>query len=90
VTDSQSRTGWVAGVGGEWAAYTGPLGALTVKLEYLHADFGTSRYITTPIDFRVGCTTTSIVSRDVKLSDDMVRVGVNWKFNVDPVMAARY
>lgn len=90
VTDSQSRTGWVAGVGGEWAAYTGPLGALTVKLEYLHADFGTSRYVNTPIDFKVGCTTTTVVSRDVKLSDDMVRVGVNWKFNTTPVIAARY
>jgi outer membrane immunogenic protein len=26
VTDSQTRTGWVAGVGGEWAAWTGPWG----------------------------------------------------------------
>jgi len=90
VTDSKSRTGWVAGVGGEWAAYTGPLGALTVKLEYLHADFGTSRYIATPVDFRVGCLTQTVVSRDVKLSDDMVRVGVNWKFNTDPMFASRY
>jgi outer membrane immunogenic protein len=90
VTDSQSRTGWVAGVGGEWAAYTGPMGALTVKLEYLHADFGTSRYVNTPVTFKEGCNIQTIVSRDVKLSDDMVRVGVNWKFNMDPVIAARY
>jgi outer membrane immunogenic protein len=90
VTDSQSRTGWTAGVGAEWAVYTGPMGALTVKAEYLHADFGSERYINTPINYKVGCTTTSIVSRDVKLSDDMVRVGANWKFNMDPVFAARY
>jgi outer membrane immunogenic protein len=91
VTDSQSRTGWVAGVGGEWAAYTGSMGALTVKLEYLHADFGTARYIGTPVDLKVSrCLTETVVSRDVKLSDDMVRVGVNWKFNPDPIFASRY
>jgi outer membrane immunogenic protein len=90
VTDSQSRTGWTAGVGAEWAVYTGPMGALTVKAEYLHADFGSERYINTPVNYKIGCTTATIVSRDVKLSDDMVRVGVNWKFNMDPVIAARY
>lgn len=90
VTDSQTRTGWVAGVGGEWAAYVGPMGALTVKLEYLHADFGSDRYVNTPVNFRDGCQTLTIASRDVKLSDDMVRVGVNWKFNMDPIVAARY
>jgi len=82
VTDTRSRTGWVAGVGGEWAAYVGPMGAVTVKLEYLHADFGTSRYINTPVNVSPNLT---IVSRDVKLSDDMVRVGVNWKFNSDMI-----
>jgi outer membrane immunogenic protein len=91
VTDSRSRTGWVAGVGGEWAAYTGPMGTLSVKLEYLHADFGTSRYFGTPVNVQVSpFLTQTIVSRDVKLSDDMVRVGVNWNFNTDPMMAARY
>jgi outer membrane immunogenic protein len=94
VTDSQTRTGWVAGVGAEWAAYTGPQGALTVKFEYLHADFGTSRYVNTPVNFvkGSGCNTQiqTVASRDVKLSDDMVRVGLNWKFNSDPVITARY
>jgi outer membrane immunogenic protein len=90
VTDSQSRTGWVAGVGAEWAVYTGPMGALTVKAEYLHADFGSDRYVDTPITFKDGCNTQTVVSRDVKLSDDMVRVGVNWKFNMDPIVTARY
>ena len=71
--------------------HTGPMGTLSVKLEYLHAGFGTSRYIGTPVNLRIGpFLTETIVSRDVKLSDDMVRVGVNWKFDLDPLMAMRY
>ena len=44
VSDSQMRTGWTAGVGGEWAAWTSPGGSLTFKLEYLHVDFGTGLF----------------------------------------------
>jgi outer membrane immunogenic protein len=36
VSDSQTRTGWVAGGGVEYAAWD----HVTLKLEYLHADFG--------------------------------------------------
>jgi outer membrane immunogenic protein len=77
VTDSQTRTGWVVGVGGEWAAWTGPWGALTLKLEYLHADFGNQQYINPPVVTPSG----TVVTRDIKLTNDMVRVGMNWKFN---------
>ena len=90
VTDSHTRTGWVAGVGAEWAAYVGPMGAITLKAEYLHADFGTSRYVNTPVTFGERCNTQTVVTRDVKLSDDMFRVGANWKFNSDPIVTARY
>jgi outer membrane immunogenic protein len=76
-SDTQTRTGWTAGAGGEWAAWTAPAGALTVKVEYLHADFGTGLFINPPVV--VG--TTTINSRNVKLTDDIVRAGVNWKFN---------
>jgi outer membrane immunogenic protein len=78
VTDSQTRTGWVVGVGGEWAAWTGPWGALTFKLEYLHADFGTGQYINPPV---VSVPAFNIVTRDVRLTDDMVRAGLNLKFD---------
>jgi outer membrane immunogenic protein len=40
VSDSRTRTGWSAGVGGEWAVWSVPAGAATLKIEYLHADFG--------------------------------------------------
>jgi outer membrane immunogenic protein len=41
ISDSRTRTGWSAGVGGEWAVWTVPAGSATLKIEYLHADFGT-------------------------------------------------
>ena len=84
--DSQTRTGWVAGIGGEWAAWTGPWGALTFKLEYLHADFGTGRYVNTPIVTVAG----TVVTRDVKLTDDIFRAGMNLKFNWGGPVVARY
>jgi outer membrane immunogenic protein len=77
VSNSQSRVGWVAGVGGEWAAWTGPWGALTFKLEYLHADFGGQIYFNPPITI-AGLT---IATRDARLTDDMVRAGMNLKFD---------
>jgi outer membrane immunogenic protein len=86
VTDSQQRNGWVAGVGGEWAFWTGPWGSLTFKVEYLHADFGTSRYFVPPVV--IG--THTVVSRDVTLTDDIVRAGLNWKFDWGGPVVARY
>jgi outer membrane immunogenic protein len=84
---SQTRIGWTAGAGAEWAAWVDTWGALTFKIEYLHADFDSQRYFNPP--FAVGGTI--IVSRDVKLTDDMVRVGANWKFSWDSTpVVARY
>jgi outer membrane immunogenic protein len=87
ITDSQNRIGWTAGAGAEWAAWLDVWGALTLKIEYLHADFDSQRYINPPYITPVG---TTVVSRDVKLTDDMVRVGVNWKFNWGSPIVARY
>jgi outer membrane immunogenic protein len=78
VSDSQTRTGWVAGVGAEWAAWTMPAGTLTLKVEYLHADFGSGRFVDPPV---VGPTSFTAVTRNVKLTDEIFRAGVNWKFN---------
>jgi outer membrane immunogenic protein len=87
VTNSQTRTGWVAGVGGEWAAWTGPWGALTFKLEYLHADFGTKQYFNPQVTTPVGVI---VATRDAKLTDDMVRAGMNFKFNWGGPVVAKY
>jgi outer membrane immunogenic protein len=86
VTNSQTRTGWTAGIGGEWAALVDSWGAVTFKLEYLHADFGTKQYFTAPV--ALGPAT--VVTRDVKLTDDMVRAGVNVKLNWGGPIVAKY
>ena len=86
VTDSKSRVGWTAGVGGEWAAFAGPWGALTFKLEYLHAGFDSRNYIDPPIVTGGG----TVITRSVSLSDDMVRVGMNVKWNWGGAVVAKY
>ena len=78
LTSSQNRTGWAAGVGGEYAVLADSWGAVSLKLEYLHADFGTKQYFNPAVATPIG---TTIVTRDVKLTDDMVRAGVNVNFN---------
>jgi outer membrane immunogenic protein len=83
VSDSQSRAGWVGGGGIEYAVW----GNLSLKLEYLHADFGTARYIDAPVRTPAGGT---IVTRDVRLTDDIVRAGLNWRFNWGGPVVARY
>ena len=78
LTNTQTRTGWVVGAGVEYAVWEN----LSLKLEYLHADFGNGRYFNTP--GLLGPVT--IITRDVKLTNDLVRVGVNWRFNSLPGM----
>ena len=76
VSDSQTRIGWTAGLGGEWVVWADPARTFTLKVEYLHADFGTGLFINPPVV--VGKST--VVSRNVSLTEDFVRAGVNWKF----------
>jgi outer membrane immunogenic protein len=70
--NSQTRTGWVAGAGIEYAAWQN----ISLKVEYLHADFGSANYFNTPLV--VGGT--NIITRNVRLTDDIVRAGINWQF----------
>lgn len=78
VTDAQTRTGWVVGLGSEWAAWTFPSGSVNFKFEYLHADFGSSIYVNPPAVVPNG----TVNTRAVRLTDDMFRAGINWKFNM--------
>jgi outer membrane immunogenic protein len=73
IDDSQTRTGWVAGLGVEYALWQN----LSLKIEYLHADLGTGRYINPMIIIPNG----SIDTRDVRFTNDIVRAGLNWRFN---------
>lgn len=79
-SDEQIRTGWVAGGGIEWATWGLPDGSVTLKLEYLHADFGTGLLINPPVTVNTGSFIVHFFSQEVRLTNDIIRVGLNWKF----------
>jgi outer membrane immunogenic protein len=81
--DSRPRTGWVAGLGAEFAVWTGGALDVTLKFEYLHVGFETHQYVT-PATVLAGI---PIETRDTKLTDDIIRAGMNVKFNWGPVVA---
>jgi outer membrane immunogenic protein len=82
VSDSQTRSGWTAGAGVEFAAWQN----WSVKLEYLHADFGHKNYIDPPVTIGGG----TFRTRSVGLTDDLVRVGVNYRFGWGSPVVAKY
>jgi outer membrane immunogenic protein len=82
-SDSRTRTGWTVGGGIEYAVWEN----VSLKLEYLHVDFGTARYIDPPVTVPG---VLNIVTRDVRLTDDIVRAGLNWRFNWGGPVVARY
>jgi outer membrane immunogenic protein len=83
ISESRDRTGWVAGLGGEFAVWTGGAFDVTLKVEYLHVGFETKQYFVSPAVTAVE----TIALRDTKLTDDIVRAGLNVKFNWGPVVA---
>jgi outer membrane immunogenic protein len=87
LSDSQTRSGWVAGAGVEYAFWNN----LSVKLEYLHADFGSKTYINTPVTVVTAPSTFfTFGSRSIRLTDDVVRVGLNYKFDFGSPVVAKY
>jgi len=76
------KIGWAAGVGVE-----GHLGGpWTGKVEYLHLDFGT--FASTAInDLAVPM---AIVDFNYRITDNIVRVGLNYKFDGTDVLFAKY
>jgi outer membrane immunogenic protein len=84
VSESRDRTGWVAGLGGEFAVWTGGAFDVTLKVEYLHVGFETKQYFNPTTNALAGVV---FPIRDVKLTDDIIRAGLNVKFNWGPVVA---
>jgi outer membrane immunogenic protein len=76
-SEARDRTGWIAGVGLEYAMIAG----ISVKFEYLHADFGTARYFSTPTILGPAG---HVATRDVALTDELFRAGLNWRFTALP------
>jgi outer membrane immunogenic protein len=81
-TDTMRHTGGVVGVGLEYAFTNN----WTVKGEYLYTDLG-SRTICSP-----ACTTPfgPFAARNVSLTDNIVRVGLNYKWNWATPVVAKY
>ena len=72
IPDRVNRLGWVAGLGTEYALGSG----WSVKGEVLYANFGTFHYTNFPA--ANGCV--QCYSMDVKLSEWIGRLGVNYRF----------
>jgi outer membrane immunogenic protein len=73
-SQSKSVIGWTAGAGVEYAFW----GAWSLKLEFLHVDFGRRSIPNLPAS-NPGF---SLVPHDVTMIDYIVRGGVNYKFNL--------
>jgi outer membrane immunogenic protein len=69
---SDSRVGWAAGAGAEWALP----GMWTVKAEYLYLDLGSNSAVGFPTPLPVPFA----ISYQWKGSANMLRLGVNYKF----------
>jgi len=77
---SETRFGWTAGVGVEWAFS----GNWSAKLEYDHYDFGSRRNnLTDPVSGFV-------IPADIRQRIDVVKVGLNYNFWSSPAVTARY
>jgi outer membrane immunogenic protein len=78
-TSSSNRSGWVVGAGVEW----GFAPNWSAKLEYNHIDFGS-----TNVGVNSSLGTTSFVSSSETI--DIVKAGVNYRFNWGGPAVARY
>lgn len=76
ISESQTRTGWTAGGGWEYAF----AGNWSAKAEYLYVQFSKDAYLQNP---PAGFTARD----DVKLHNHIFRVGLNYRFGGGPVVA---
>jgi outer membrane immunogenic protein len=78
-TTSDNKVGWVVGAGWEYA-FTGNWSG---KLEYLHMDFGS----TSVVAFQNIPGSTAAWTHNFNFREDVVRVGLNYRFGSAPVVA---
>ena len=83
VSDSATKWGWTVGGGIEWAFWAN----WSFRAEYLHADFGTIKFINPSVVSPAGNT---IVTRNVPVTDDLFRVGLNYRLGWGGPVVARY
>jgi outer membrane immunogenic protein len=77
-----TRVGWTAGLGGEYAVGNG----WSFKAEYLYVDLGRSTVTSSNLVWAGGAFPTNPFTHSVDLKSNIVRVGVNYKFG-GPVVA---
>lgn len=77
-----TRVGWTAGVGGEYAVGNG----WSLKAEYLYVDLGRTTTTSTNLAAFGGTSPSNVYTHSVELKSNIVRVGVNYKFG-GPVVA---
>ncbi|WP_234678884.1 outer membrane protein [Bradyrhizobium monzae] len=77
-----TRVGWTAGVGGEYAVGNG----WSLKAEYLYVDLGRSTATSTNLVLGATSYPSNVYTHSVDLKSNIVRVGVNYKFG-GPVVA---
>lgn len=82
-TIRDTRVGWTAGVGGEYAVGNG----WSLKAEYLHVDLGRATMTSTNLaSVAFGAFPSNVYTHSVDIKSNIVRVGVNYKFG-GPVVA---
>jgi len=78
-----TRVGWTAGVGGEYAVGNG----WSLKAEYLYVDLGRATTTSTNLaSVAFGAFPSNVYTHSVDIKSNIVRVGVNYKFG-GPVVA---
>lgn len=73
---SKTKVGWALGAGVEY----GMAGPWSLKLEYLHVDLGSVSGTSTNLATGATLWPASVFTHSVKVTDDIVRVGLNYKF----------
>jgi outer membrane immunogenic protein len=79
---SQTRSGWYAGAGVDWAVNPN----WVVGVEYRHYDFGTARGVPTLVGGGIDAANTM----DVSLRADSVMARASYKFNWAPALVGKY
>lgn len=78
-TETHSFAGWTAGAGVEW----GFAPSWSAKVEYLYMDLGSKGFFQTTA---TGCCT----FQSTHLTDNIVRAGINYRFNLGAPVVAKY